>query len=173
MSELAGTLIRYNADDLLSTESMNHADEAVAEVFGMMLGFNTEVLETTLTNPDLEGAGAITVVVGFSGAMMGNCEIRMATSAARSITAAMLGEEVTDEEDGSMNDAVGELCNMLAGGWKRRIDTLRSDCSLSPPTVISGKDYKVHTRMSSVQLTRTYRFEDHLMQLTLRCVQAA
>ena len=60
--------------------------------------------------------------------------------------------------DDSINDALGELCNMLAGGWKNEVPGLSSECALSPPTVISGRDYKVHLSKPSVKLSRIYQF---------------
>jgi hypothetical protein len=55
---------------------------------------------------------------------------------------------------------------MLAGGWKNGIPAL-SDCALSPPTVISGGDYKVRLSKPSVKVSRTYQFDTHILRLTL------
>jgi chemotaxis protein CheX len=122
------------------------------------------------------GAGAQderTAVVGFSGAMRGVCQIRMSAAAARLIVSAMLGGAPVDEgDDGSMNDAVGELCNMVAGGWKNSIPELSSACTLSPPTVISGQNYRVHVRKPSVQLARSYEFEGHGLEFILHCEES-
>jgi hypothetical protein len=38
---------------------------------------------------------------------------------------------------------------------------------LSPPTVISGHDYKVHMARPSVVLSRTYQFENFNLYLKL------
>lgn len=164
MSESMFAVKTYGAQEFLSTENQKRADETVAEVFSMMLGY--EVLPVDEAASGCDGKER-TAIVGFSGSMRGTCEIRMTTLAARSVASAMLGGTPVEDGDDSIDDAIGELCNMLAGGWKNRIHTLSSDCALSPPTVISGGDYKVHTRQPSMKMARVYRFDVHTLHLTL------
>jgi CheY-specific phosphatase CheX len=40
-------------------------------------------------------------------------------------------------------DAIGEICNMVAGHFKTKIGH-EADCMLSVPIVILGSDYQVH-----------------------------
>jgi chemotaxis protein CheX len=159
----------YHVQDFLSPATLNRADATIAEVFGMMFGFETEVIEASDLDPDTPESDERTAVVGFSGAMRGSCQIRMTSEAARSIASAMLGGASIEEGDDSINDALGELCNMLAGGWKNGTPGLSSECSLSPPTVISGRSYVVHMIKPSVRLSRAYKFAAHIFQLTLCC----
>ena len=165
MSESMFAVKSYGAQEFLSAENGVRADEAVAEVFSMMLGY--EILPVNEAAANGCEANERTAIVGFSGSMRGTCEIRMTTLAACSVASAMLGGTPVVEGDDSIDDAIGELCNMLAGGWKNRIHTLSSDCALSPPTVISGGDYKVHVRQPSMKLARVYRFDVHTLHLTL------
>jgi len=153
-------------DDFLSVENLELADAAVTEIFKMMLGFDVVV---ELPNPSLSSPepDERTAIVGYSGCMRGSCQVCIDTPAAQSIASAMLGGAPIDDQDDSLNDAVGELCNMLAGGWKNSVPGLASECALSPPTVISGRDYKVHMTKPSVKLSRAYRFGDHKFYLTL------
>ena len=44
-----------------------------------------------------------------------------------------------------MWDAVGEVCNMVAGNFKNKITGLGDGCMLSVPTVITGGDYNLHS----------------------------
>jgi chemotaxis protein CheX len=164
MSESMFAVKSYGAEEFLSTENQHRADETVVEVFSMMLGHEIGPVEEPVGSSD---ANERTAIVGFSGSMRGTCEIRMTTAAARSVASAMLGGTPVEEGDDSIDDAIGELCNMIAGGWKNRIHTLSSDCALSPPTVISGGDYKVHMRQPSMRMTRIYRFDGQLLHLTL------
>ncbi len=159
----------YHVQEFLSPATLNRADATIAEVFGMMFGFETEVIEASDVNADSRESDERTAVVGFSGAMRGSCQIRMTCEAARSIASAMLGGAPIEEGDDSINDALGELCNMLAGGWKNGAPGLSSECSLSPPTVISGRSYIVHLSKPSVKLSRTYKFAAYTFQLTLCC----
>ena len=60
------------------------------------------------------------------------------------IAVRMLGiesEEVTD----SVRDALGEMCNMAAGNFKAKINGMADACMLSIPTVVSGRDYQIHS----------------------------
>jgi chemotaxis protein CheX len=156
----------YRAQDFLAPENLDRADETVTEIFRMMFGLEIAVLEAPDPWPE---PAELTAIVGFSGVMRGSCQVRIGSQAARAIASAMLGGAPIEEDDDSINDALGELCNMLAGGWKNGIAALSSECALSPPTVISGKDYKVHMHKPSVSLSRTYRFETHALHLMLHC----
>jgi chemotaxis protein CheX len=158
----------YQVEDFLSPATLNRADAIVSEIFRMMFGFETAV-DPSNPDPRTSESDERTAVVGFSGALRGSCQIRMTSQAARSIASAMLGGAPIEEGDDSINDALGELCNMLAGGWKNDVPELSSECALSPPTVISGQNYKVHMIKPSVKVSRTYQFDVHTLQLTLCC----
>ena len=55
----------------------------------------------------------------------------------------MLGMECEEIEDDDVNDALGEIANLLGGGVKHLLSTSGLDVKLSTPTVISGASYKV------------------------------
>ena len=155
----------YLKDDFLSRESTDRADESVFEVFARMLGLAVAVCEPP-ARPYGE-SDERTAIVGYSGAMRGSCEVQMNTGAATSVASAMLGGGPVEDE-ASLDDAVGEICNMVAGGWKDRVPTLSSLCALSPPTVITGRSYRVHMSTPSVKMQRCYEFEGQYLFLTLR-----
>jgi chemotaxis protein CheX len=158
-------------EGIFSVRNQELIDETVTEVFGMMLGFGMRLVPPSTTLPSTSDQSERTAIVGFSGCMRGSCGIRVTALAARAIASAMLGGIAFDEEDGSIDDAVGELCNMLAGGWKNRVRELSSNCLLSTPAVISGSDYRVHIRTASTTVSRTYTFESYTLQMTLVCDQ--
>lgn len=150
--------------DFLSDQNLQRADETVQEVFARMLG-----LQIALTDPQILEPGLgedRTAIVGFSGAMRGCCEVQLNVQAAQAVASAMLGIPVDDAA--SLDDAIGEICNMVGGGWKDRVPSLSSQCALSPPTVISGRAYRVHMSRPSDKITRTYQFNEHLLFLTIR-----
>ena len=167
MSDLSATLKPNLTEDFLSEQNRDRADETVSEIFMMMFGFDIVPIEIESPDPASLDLDERTAIVGFSGAMRGSCQVRIGSVAARSIASAMLGGEPMGEDDDSIDDALGELCNMLAGGWKNRIPSLSSECALSPPTVISGRNYRVHIVKPSVRLSRAYLFDGHTLHLTL------
>jgi chemotaxis protein CheX len=154
--------------EVLSSANLALMDETVEEVFGMMLGLEV------IADGELPAAsqGMVrreqTALVGFAGAMSGICEISICKSGAKVITSAMLGGLAVEDGSDSICDAVGELCNMLAGGWKNRIPLLSAACSLSIPTVIEGTSYQVHRPANARINRRSYQFGDrYVMLLTL------
>jgi chemotaxis protein CheX len=70
----------------------------------------------------------------------------------------MLGVEL-DKVGPQMADALGEICNMVAGNFKNKIAGLAEGCMLSPPTVITGNDYTLHSLSDSPPLEVRLRFE--------------
>ena len=165
MSEVLTLTTPFNNLDFLAAENVGRADEAVFEVFARMLGMAVTIAAEPLHIP-CEGADR-TAIVGYSGAMRGCCEVQMDLESTQIIASAMLGGVPVDDDD-SLDDAIGEICNMIAGGWKDRIPTLSSLCALSPPTIITGRDYKVQMGRPSVKIMRGYEFESHSLLLTLR-----
>jgi len=173
MPESSAELMSHPVEDFLSPVNLDLADATVTEVFKLMFGFDIRIVDLLNLGASACALDERTAIVGFSGSMRGWCQIRITTSAAQSIASAMLGGMPVDEHDDSINDALGELCNMLAGGWKNGVPGLSSECALSPPTVISGRDYKVHMSKPSVKLSRTYQFNAHILHLTLCREQTA
>jgi chemotaxis protein CheX len=167
MLELAAELTSYPVEDFLSPENLDRADTVVTEIFKMMFDLDIHPIDVSADVCTTAELDERTAIVGFSGAMRGSCQIRISVMAARSIASAMLGGVPIDDDDDSINDALGELCNMLAGGWKNRVPSLASECALSPPTVIYGRDYKVHMSKPSAKLSRGYQFGMHALHLTL------
>jgi chemotaxis protein CheX len=167
MSQQVTILNSLTIDDFASDENFQRLDAAVTEIFEMMFGLSI-LAEANPSPPRQSHADdERTAIVGFSGSMRGSCQIRMNGAAAGAIASAMLGGAPLDGNDDSINDALGELCNMLAGGWKNGIPGLASECFLSPPTIIAGVDYKVQMSKHSSQLCRAYKFDEHLLNLTL------
>jgi len=139
-------------------------DSTVEEVFSMMLG--------AVCNPVAEAppdeAETITAVVGFGGSLSGACVFRSGSSTALAIAARLTGMEFAELDD-TVKDAIGEICNMLAGGWKGRIPELASNCGLSIPAVITGSSYRVHVAAPEFKLHHIYRFDEAAFTVTLIC----
>ena len=156
----------FSKVSFLSSETLAHADETVSEVFAGMLGLTVEAVESA-PRPDKAGPNERTAIVGFSGSLRGSCEIQLTSRAVQALASAMMGGATEEQPDDMLDDTIGEICNMIGGGWKDRIPALSSACTLSPPTVISGSDYKVHLSKPSVRIAHSYKFGEHLLCLTL------
>lgn len=179
MSNLAAVLVDSNpltAEEFRSDENLHKIDETLTEVLGMMLGHEC-IPETAEQAAAALGQTKIddkTAIVGYAGRLRGACELRMQNSGAMAVASAMLGSIPSPADaENYMCDAIGELCNMVAGGWKNRVPTLEASCSLAPPTVISGYDYRVHTGPTVLTINRAYVFGDHRLSVTLLYDMAA
>jgi chemotaxis protein CheX len=114
-------------------------EQAAQEVFEIMLGCKVKCVkpfEHQLTS-------GITAIVGLAGALCGVvttcCEIQTAGQIAR----AMLGDAAACEAQ--VADALGEMCNMIAGNFKNKLAGTDERCMLSVPSVISGSAYQFHS----------------------------
>ena len=107
-------------------------DETVAEVFGAMLG--------TPCVPSREGDAPpprISARIDFSGAVRGAFTVTLSDGDAAKLAELLLAGAA---DDTMAADAVGELCNVLAGSWKRRLKPPASSAGLSVPALGRGID---------------------------------
>lgn len=134
---------------------------ATREVFEMMLGCQLTKSETT---PVVRFN--VTAVVGLAGKLSGVIGVRCQEKAAALMASRMLGVEL-DKVGAEISDALGEVCNMVAGNFKNKISGLGDGCMLSPPSVITGEDYTVHTRPPMPTLEVSLLFETMPLLITL------
>lgn len=152
-------------DSIARLSNPANLDAGVDEVFGMMLGWHCR-----RGNPGDGGgpASSVTAMVGLGGVLSGACIVRAGTAAALKIAGRMTGSEAAEVDD-TVLDGMGELCNMLAGSWKRRVPELASNCGLSVPAVITGRDYNLHVQVPKFQLTHVYFVEGVSFEVTIVC----
>ncbi|MFZ4858766.1 MAG: chemotaxis protein CheX [Desulfuromonadaceae bacterium] len=124
--------------------------------------------ESPLTESVHHFHDSISGVVSFTGIYTGALSIHCPFSLARTITANMLGME-SEEIDDDVNDALGEIANLLGGGVKHLLPTSGRDVKLSTPTVISGESYMVKSiPNSNIVVIPFYHGEERfLVGLTL------
>src|SRR6266853_4408304 len=133
-----------SVSDLLAADGGHESwipllDTASKEVFGLMLGCQ---LATPATADETKLN--VTAMVGLAGQLCGVLSVRCDEKAAALMTSRMLGVAL-DKVGPEVADALGEICNMVAGNFKNKIAGLAEGCMLSPPTVITGNDYKLHS----------------------------
>ena len=126
---------------------------ATREVFELMLGCQLAE-NSTAEQPTPE----VTAMVGLAGMLCGVLSVRCNGKAAALMTSKMLGVEL-DKIGAEVSDALGEVCNMVAGNFKNKIAGLAEGCMLSPPTVVTGSDYSLHSLAESPGLEISLLFE--------------
>jgi chemotaxis protein CheX len=127
------------ATDASHTNWIPLLDTAAKEVFELMMGCQlTPSPSTDQTKLD------VTSMVGLAGQLCGVLSVRCSGKAAALMTSKMLGV-AANKVGPEVSDAVGEICNMVAGNFKNKIVGLAEGCMLSPPAVITGGDYNLHS----------------------------
>ena len=124
------------------TELAQYVIEATKDVFSTMVMMTLDD-NYPLREPVTKFHCSITGMVGMAGTYTGILSIHCPQPLAMAITSNMLGMEV-DEIGEDVNDAVGEIANMLGGHVKQLLSKGGLDLNLSIPTVISGDDYTVN-----------------------------
>jgi chemotaxis protein CheX len=128
-------------------------DEAVADVFQTMLEQSCPVVDNAY---DLHTD--ISARVTFSGTLEAQCVVAFPSRSAERLTCAFLGScDGCNWDDAITADTVGELCNMIAGGWKKRLDAPAASSDLSVPSIRRGP-YLDAANAGTMRVSRTYAF---------------
>jgi len=149
-------------------ELANYIISAAKEVFSTMVMMDLEdqyPLREAVTKLNC----SITGMVGLAGIYTGILSIHCPQHLALRITSNMLGMEV-DEVGEDMEDALGEIANMLGGHVKQILSKGGFDLNLSIPTVISGESYTINCMADKdcVIIPFTWNGDSLLIGLTLR-----
>ena len=110
------------------------------EVFALMLGDRLESASEPAGTDTLD----VTSMVGLAGSLCGLLTLRCSSQSAALMATKMPGADPASAK-GQMEDAVGEVCNMVAGNFKNKMSGLGDGCKLSVPTVITGSNYNLCT----------------------------
>lgn len=135
---------------------------ATREVFELMLACQLTVPASADESP-LD----VTAMVGLAGQLCGVLSVRCSGKAAAFMTSKMLGVPL-DKVGSEVTDALGEVCNMVAGNFKNKIPGLAEGCMLSPPTVITGSDYTLRSQADSPALQIGLLLEGLLIVISLQ-----
>lgn len=115
---------------------------AVPEVFSTMLSMEAEYQPADIPLPEFDAqvAGA----VGFTGKLDGVVYLFATLDFARMLTSRLLGLSEADvDNDEMVNDAVGELTNMVVGHMKSRMCDRGAACVITIPSVVRGSHFSI------------------------------
>ncbi len=137
-------------------------DSAITEVFDVMVGISLGSSDQVT----LPRVADYTAMIGLAGELCGVLSFRCSMDTAAGITARMLEttERPTQE---TIRDALGEICNMVAGSFKVQVSDLATQCWLSVPTVVSGSDYQLYPLADGMRMQVSRTFEGSLLWITL------
>jgi chemotaxis protein CheX len=153
---------------LQENEMTRYIVDATREVFSTMVALEVEDCYP-LVEPVTQFHCSITGMVGMAGSYTGMLSIHCPALLAIRITSNMLGMEV-DEVGEDVNDALGEIANMLGGHVKQVLSKGGLDLNLSIPTVISGETYTIRSVIDDDCVVVPFQCEGDkfLVGLTLR-----
>ena len=149
----------------MSTD-MSFAERAQQENWTPILELSTrEVFEIMLdctlepaSGSEQKGANEFTAIIGLAGSLCGLLTLSCNAHTANEIAVRMLGADAANPGE-QVWDALGELCNMIAGNFKNKLSGAGSHCLLSVPTVITGPEYDFHSLSDGGSFETTLLFE--------------
>ncbi len=138
-------------------------EAATREVFEVALGVPLKAV----SNAEPPLVADLTVMVGLSGSMRGVLSMHCSVESACQWASKMLARDMQDFNQ-HVRDAAGEICNMVAGCFKRRLPPgVDDNCLISTPTVISGTDYQLHSLSGGEHVELSLGFEGAPLWITL------
>jgi len=134
--------------------------------------FSTMVMMEVVAGERLKGdanplQSAITGMIGLAGTHKGMLAIHLPTDLAMTITSNFLGLDV-EEINEDVQDAIGELANMLGGNLKSILSENGRDIKLSLPSTISGEEYRFHSHDEGESILLPFTVEDQRFLVELR-----
>lgn len=138
----------------------------VQEIFSSMVGVEDIMYLPPQMDLTSHFTECLTAMVGLAGAYSGLVSIHIPWPLALSFTSQMLGMEVTEIDD-DVNDAMGEIANMIAGSFKQHLSKGGSDIQLSTPSVVNGSDYTITSRNNVENITLKLATDEEWFMVSL------
>ncbi|MCS7149415.1 MAG: chemotaxis protein CheX [Caldimicrobium sp.] len=134
--------------------------EAVSEVIATYTGQRPELLATEARKEDFAQA-EISSIIGLTGEkLQGAFVVSMERDLLFSLMQVLLGDSPSELNQEAL-DMAGELANMICGAFRRRFENFGATLKASVPSMITGKDYKVHSLCKTPRVTFKFRVGDH------------
>lgn len=132
------------------TEVSDKIIESTVEIFTGMVMMDISVAGEPMTElgPLKQ---SITGMVGLAGTHKGVLAVHFPNQVAMEVTGSFLGMEVS-EINADVQDAIGEIANMLGGNLKTILSDRGRDIQLSLPSTISGEQYSFSSQMDVDQI---------------------
>jgi chemotaxis protein CheX len=144
----------------VSTDFEAMSGEVVSSVFLTMLEMDVTAMDSSESDVHFPIVGTIHFLGGWKGVVLMEFEEDLAFT----IAAHLMKMNKPTRIDGDVQDAVGELVNMVAGNLKV---IMPENTHMSMPSVVQGDDFEVNV-LGSEKTCRTYfRAPRGLFSLTL------
>lgn len=121
------------------TQLIDQLAKATEEVFETMV-FKKLTKGSPIEGDALRPRSNVVGLVGFGGSLSGLVAFYTTIDAAQEIAGSMLGMPAADV-NGEMPDAIGEVTNMIAGGFRLKLAEKGETLAISIPSVTIGSDF--------------------------------
>ena len=149
------------AQEITETLIRENIVRAAANVFETMLrrpitltGIVEPGSRAALARPDHPDAQVVGIV-GFLGEVNGLIHLYFENTFAVECTGLLLGltaAEAAQAGDETVNDAIGELSNMIVGGFKSGLCDSGLPCKLTVPSILRASDFRIEATRSATRL---------------------
>jgi len=137
-------------------DDLDHlVSSAVSSVFGTML--NLPVVEESEGVPMSNGEAQLAGSVGFIGVLTGVVFVYSTVGFAHKVTRGMLGSESPVIGEEMVNDAFGEITNMIVGHIKSRLADRGMTCVLTIPSILRGSNFTIEPTSSTRRRISTFQ----------------
>ncbi len=137
---------------------------AVPNVSKRMLQQEAVFVETLYPDSKDETTFGVVGSVSFSGHANGTLFLCLSNDFARQATATVLGisvPEVDYQSEEVLKDAIREVTNMTAGGFRNVLSSLGFSCRLTPPSLSRGNALRVPPNKNSTRHRCRFRCGEH------------
>ena len=131
-------------------------DQTVLQVFQTMVSLEAVPGAGFANAPRSTAFSGMSGSVGLSGKVNGIVYTTFSEQSARHVAEKILGSDVGDPE---VDDAVGELTNVVSGNLKSRLCDLGFNCTLSIPSVVRGESIRVSAKNAALGVSNEYTLE--------------
>ena len=129
-------------------EIAKHFVKATTSILATMAGLTATPGKPYVKKDDL-AVGDISAIIGVTGPKNGTISVTFTMDSATTLVVGMLGEDVEDMEQ-DMQDAVGEVANMISGQARASIAEAGLVLQGSTPSVVVGKNHQIHHMTKAV-----------------------
>jgi chemotaxis protein CheX len=126
----------------MPTVTSNDIYDAVHGIFQSMLGTEPRLHSAERTDESQKNAG-VAAVVSYAGEHEGTVVFSCGKPLAVSLAELMLMEEGLDPDGDEVDDAMGEIANMIAGQIKNLVCRKGNEVQLSIPVILHDGDYRL------------------------------
>lgn len=117
-------------------------------------------------------SGSVTGVIGLAGPnVIGSVIISFTTEAILEIISGMLGEQFK-EITAEVEDAVGEITNMIVGGAKRVLFDKGFKFNLALPTIITGDKISLTLKTKGPRIVLPFRLTSGALFTVEACIES-